>query len=326
MQTVHLGLSDIRVSRLGLGAMGMSEFYGVRDDVRSTATIHRAIDEGINFFDTADMYGPFHNEELLGEAIKGKRDAVIVATKFGIVRGPNGDFLGLSNDPEYIRQSIEGSLKRLNIDTIDLYYMHRRDPEVPLEESVGAMAKLVEEGKVRYLGLSEVSAETLVRANDIHPIVALQSEYSLWTTDIEPEVIPAVKEIGATLVAYCPLGRGFLTGSFKRQEDIPEDDWRRTNPRLEGENFKKNMAIVNAAKEIADPKGATPGQVALAWLLAKGEYVVPIFGTTRTDHLLENIGALDLQLSAAAIEKLNGLSILVSGLRYREEGMSRLYG
>ncbi len=326
MQTVHLGLSDIRVSRLGLGAMGMSEFYGVRDDVRSTATIHRAIDEGINFFDTADMYGPFHNEELLGEAIKGKRDAVIVATKFGIVRGPNGEFLGLSNDPEYIRQSIEGSLKRLNIDTIDLYYMHRRDPEVPLEESVGAMAKLVEEGKVRYLGLSEVSAETLVRANDIHPIVALQSEYSLWTTDIEPEVISAVKEIGATLVAYCPLGRGFLTGSFKRQEDIPEDDWRRTNPRLEGENFKKNMAIVNAAKEIADPKGATPGQVALAWLLAKGEYVVPIFGTTRTDHLLENIGALDLQLSAAAIEKLNGLSILVSGLRYREEGMSRLYG
>ncbi|MCK5573424.1 MAG: aldo/keto reductase [Bacteroidetes bacterium] len=304
----------------------MSEFYGVRDDVRSTATIHRAIDEGINFFDTADMYGPFHNEELLGEAIKGKRDAVIVATKFGIVRGPNGEFLGLSNDPEYIRQSIEGSLKRLNIDTIDLYYMHRRDPEVPLEESVGAMAKLVEEGKVRYLGLSEVSAETLVRANDIHPIVALQSEYSLWTTDIEPEVISAVKEIGATLVAYCPLGRGFLTGSFKRQEDIPEDDWRRTNPRLEGENFKKNMAIVNAAKEIADPKGATPGQVALAWLLAKGEYVVPIFGTTRTDHLLENIGALDLQLSAAAIEKLNGLSILVSGLRYREEGMSRLYG
>jgi aryl-alcohol dehydrogenase-like predicted oxidoreductase len=284
------------------------------------------MDEGLNFFDTADMYGPFHNEELLGKAITGRRDRVVVATKFGIVRGPNGEFLGLSNDPEYIRQSVEGSLKRLNIDTIDLYYMHRRDPEVPLEESVGAMAGLVKEGKVRYLGLSEVSAETLIRANDIHPIVALQSEYSLWTTDIEPEVIPAAKEIGATLVAYCPLGRGFLTGSFKRLEDIPEGDWRRTNPRLEGENFKKNMAIVNAAKEIADAKGATPGQVALAWLLGKGDYVLPLFGTTRTDHLLENIGALDLQLSAAAIEKLNGLSTLVSGLRYREEGMSRLYG
>jgi aryl-alcohol dehydrogenase-like predicted oxidoreductase len=306
--------------------MGMSEFYGARDDARSTATIHRAIEEGINFFDTADMYGPFHNEELLGKAIKGRRDKVVVATKFGIVRGTNGEFLGLSNDTDYIRQAVEGSLKRLNIDTIDLYYMHRRDPEVPLEESVGAMAQLVEEGKVRYLGLSEVSAETLLKANEIHPIAALQSEYSLWSTDIEPEVIPAVKQIGATLVAYCPLGRGFLTGSFKRAEDIPEGDWRRTNPRLEGENFKRNMAIVDAAKEIADTKGAMPGQVALAWLLAKGEYVVPIFGTTRTHHLVENIGALDLQLSAAKVERLNGLSALVSGLRYHEEGMSRLYG
>ncbi|MGB6648566.1 MAG: aldo/keto reductase, partial [Bacteroidota bacterium] len=326
MKTVKLGSTGPEVSRLGLGTMGMSEFYGPRDDVRSIETIHRAMDAGMNFFDTADMYGPFHNEELVGAAIKGHRDRVVIATKFGIVRGPKGEFGGVNNRPEYIRQSVEGSLRRLDIDTIDLYYMHRRVSDVPVEESVGAMADLVEEGKVRYLGLSEVSPATLKKANDVHPIAAVQSEYSLWSTDIEAEVIPALKRTGASLVAYSPLGRGFLAGAYRREEDIPEGDWRRTNPRFQGESFTRNMAIVEAVRKIADGRSATPGQIALAWLLAKGEDVVPIFGTTRPDHLLESIRAVDIQLSVEDIEILDGLTTLVAGPRYLEEGMSRLFG
>jgi aryl-alcohol dehydrogenase-like predicted oxidoreductase len=306
--------------------MGMSEFYGPRDDARSTRTIHRAIEEGLNFFDTADMYGPFHNEELLGKALEGKRDKAVIATKFGIVRGPKGEFGGVNNKPEYIRRSAEGSLKRLSIDTIDLYYMHRRLSDVPLEESVGAMADLVKEGKVRYLGLSEVSAETLKKANKVHPIAAVQSEYSLWSTDIEAEVIPVVKNVGASLVAYSPLGRGFLAGAYRTQDDIPENDWRRLNPRFQGENFTRNIAIVEAVQKISEARGVTKGQVALAWLLAKGEYVVPIFGTTRTDHLMDSIGAINIRLSMEEIEALNGLTTLVAGPRYAEEGMSRLFG
>jgi aryl-alcohol dehydrogenase-like predicted oxidoreductase len=324
MQKVKLGTSDLHVSRIGLGTMGMSEFYGTTNDAQSIETLHRAIAEGINFFDTADMYGPFHNEELLGKAFKNRRDEVIVATKFANERNEQGAFLGVNNRPEYIRKACEASLKRLGIDVIDLYYMHRRNPEVPLEDSVGTMADLVKEGKVRYLALSEVSADTLRKAHQIHPIVAIQTEYSLWTTDLEEEVLPAVREIGASLVAYSPLGRGFLTGKIKKIEDLADNDWRRNGPRFQGENFDNNLKIVEAVEQIAQQKGVKPSQIALAWLLQKGDDIVPIPGTKRVQYLLENIQAADVQLNADEIEELNTLSAQVAGLRYPAAFMGAL--
>lgn len=325
MKKVTLGNSDLQVSRLGLGTMGMSEFYGPRDDAQSIQTIHAAIEHGYNFFDTADMYGPFHNEELLGKAFAGKRDQVIIATKFANERKADGSFVGINNSPEYIRKACDASLQRLGIDMIDLYYMHRRTPEVAIEESVGAMAELVKAGKVRYLGLSEVAADTIRAAHAIHPITTIQSEYSLWSTDIEADVIPAIKEVGASLVAYSPLGRGFLTGQIKKIEDLDETDWRRHNPRFQGENFTKNINIVEAVEEIAQAKGIKPGQIALAWLLQKGDWIVPIPGTKRTKYMIENAEAVEINLTTDEINKLNKLSEEVSGTRYPEAFMGSLY-
>jgi len=325
MKKVTLGNSDLQVSRIGLGTMGMSEFYGSYDDAQSIATIHAAIEQGYNFFDTADMYGPFHNEELLGKAFAGKRDQVVIATKFANERTQDGAFLGVNNSPAYIRKACDASLKRLGIDVIDLYYMHRRNPEVPIEDSVGTMAELVQEGKVRYLGLSEVAADTIRQANAIHPITAIQSEYSLWTTDIEAEVIPAIREIGASLVAYSPLGRGFLTGQIKSMDDLEENDWRRHSPRFQGENFKNNIAIVEAVEKIASDKGVKPSQIAIAWLLQKGDWVVPIPGTKRIKYMVENAEAVEVQLTDAEVSKLDDLSEKVSGTRYPEAFMHTLY-
>lgn len=325
MKKVTLGNSDLQVSRIGLGTMGMSEFYGSRDDAQSITTLHAAIEQGYNFFDTADMYGPFHNEELLGKAFAGKRDQVIIATKFANERSKDGAFLGVNNSPEYIRKACDASLKRLGIDIIDLYYMHRRNPEVPIEDSVGTMAELVKEGKVRYLGLSEVAADTIRKAHTVHPITAIQSEYSLWSTDIEEDVIPAIQEIGASLVAYSPLGRGFLTGQIKSMEDLEDNDWRRHNPRFQGENFKNNIAIVEAVEQIAQEKHVKPSQIALAWLLQKGEWIVPIPGTKRIKYMLENAEAVKLQLTEVEVSNLNKLSEKVAGTRYPESSMHTLY-
>lgn len=325
MKQVQLGKSDLYVSRLGLGTMGMSEFYGKHDDEQSIQTIHAAIEQGYNFFDTADMYGPFHNERLLGKAIKGKRDQLIIATKFANERSEEGAFLGVNNKPEYIRKACDASLQRLGIDVIDLYYMHRRNPEVPIEDSVGTMADLVKEGKVRYLGLSEVAADTIRRANQIHPIQAIQSEYSLWSIDIEEKVIPAIKEIGASLVAYSPLGRGFLTGQIKKMEDLDEGDWRRNNPRFQGENFEKNLEIVEEVERIAKTKGVQPGQVALAWLLQKGEWVVPIPGTKHIKYMKENAQATEVKLTEEEVGRLNVLNQEVAGARYPEASMHTLF-
>ena len=324
MQERKLGSEGLVVSELGLGCMGMSEFYGTADEDESVATIHRAIELGITFLDTADMYGPFTNEKLVGRAIAGKRDRVVLATKFGNVRGEDGSFLGVSGKPDYVRQACEASLSRLGVDHVDLYYQHRVDPGTPIEETVGAMKGLVEAGKVRFLGLSEAGAETIRRAHAVHPISALQSEYSLFTREVEDEVLPTVRELGIGFVPYSPLGRGFLTGRWKSIEDMPENDTRSARfPRFAEENFEKNLQLADRVREVADEKGVTPGQLALAWLLHQGEDIVPIPGTKRRGYLEENAGAADVTLTQEDLRRIEEAMPRGSaaGERYAEEQM-----
>jgi aryl-alcohol dehydrogenase-like predicted oxidoreductase len=297
METRRLGGQGLEVSRQGLGCMGMSEFYGEADDAESTAVIHRALELGVTLLDTADMYGVGANERLVGRAIADRREQVVLATKFGSVRGENGERLGIRGDADYVREACDASLRRLGVDHVDLYYQHRVDFEVPIEETVGAMAELVAAGKVRYLGLSEAAPETIRRAHAVHPISALQTEYSLWTRDVERKILPTVRELGIGFVAYSPLGRGFLSGRWRSPEAIPEGDFRRDNPRFQGGNFERNMAIVERVRELADAKGATPAQLALAWVTHRGEDVVPIPGTKRVRYLEENVAADEIELS-----------------------------
>jgi aryl-alcohol dehydrogenase-like predicted oxidoreductase len=318
-----LGQQGLTVSAVGLGCMGMSEYYSGRDERESVATIHRAVDLGVTFLDTADVYGPFTNEELVGRAIKGRRDDVVIATKFGNVRSPEGKFIRLDGSPEYVRQACEGSLRRLDVDHIDLYYQHRVDPQTPIEDTVGAMAELVAEGKVRYLGLSEAAPDTIRRAHRVHPITALQTEYSLWSRDPEDEILPTVRELGIGFVAYSPLGRGFLTGRFRRIEDLPDDDYRRSSPRFQGENFQENLDLVRHIEELSRQKACAPSQLALAWLLARGHDIVPIPGTKRRQYLEQNVGALSVQLTAQDLARIDAIAPrgVAAGQRYPETGM-----
>jgi aryl-alcohol dehydrogenase-like predicted oxidoreductase len=321
VQLRKLGAAGPTVSAIGLGCMGMSDFYGPADEERSIATIHRALDIGITFLDTADAYGPFTNERLVGRAVRDRRDTVVLATKFGNVRAADGTFLGISGRPEYVRQACDASLEHLGVEVIDLYYQHRVDPNTPIEDTVGAMADLVKAGKVRYLGLSEAAPATIRRAHAVHPITALQTEYSLWSREAEAEVLPTVRELGIGFVAYSPLGRGFLTGRFRSIDDLAPNDWRRNNPRFQGENFQRNLDLVAKVQELARTKRCTPAQLALAWLLSRGQDVVPIPGSTRSERVEENAAAVNIQLSQDELAALDPLGLGVAGERYSEGGM-----
>jgi aryl-alcohol dehydrogenase-like predicted oxidoreductase len=326
MEKVNLGTSDLNVGRIGLGCMGMSEFYGKGDDDESIKTIHRALELGINFLDTADMYGVGKNELLVGKAIKGKRDQFIIATKFGNMRGSDGSFLGVNGKPEYVRKCCDESLKRLDIDVIDLYYQHRVDASVPIEETVGAMAELVKEGKVRFLGLSEAARNTIRKANEVHKITALQTEYSLWTRDPETELLDLCEELNISFVAYSPLGRGFLSGNFKPEVDIPEDDYRRNHPRFQKGNIEQNYHIVEGIEKIAKEKNCTPAQLSLAWVLHQRDNIIPIPGTKRRKYLEENVAAVEIKLSKEDLKKIDEAAPfgITKGPRYAPNAMKAL--
>src|SRR6201996_1901051 len=320
-----LGTQGLKVSAQGLGCMGMSEFYGAFDDAESIATMHRALELGVNFFDTSDAYGPHTNEVLVGKTIRDRRDSVVLATKYGLTRDPNNaQARGVNGRPDYVRSACDASLERLGVDHIDLYYQHRVDPNTPIEETVGAMAELVQAGKVRYIGLSEASAETIRRAHAVHPIAAVQSEYSLWTRDVEAEIVPTLNELGIALVAYSPLGRGFLSGRFSSPEQLEQSDYRRHGPRFNGENLKQNLELAARVRELAAEHGVTPGQLAIAWVLRRGERIVPIPGTKRVAYLEENLAAAELQLSDAEVERIAAALPQAAGTRYPESIMHQV--